>query len=112
MGTPRQPTPEEQAHVRTALHYLHARLGSWVAVARTVRIKRATLRRVRAGERVKLYLAQKVAALVGVPLADLRTGNFPPLGRCPHCARQYHEPALTNVVTGGQAVAHGKQQKS
>ena len=85
MGTPRQPTPEEQEHVRTALHYMRSRLGTWVAVARTVRIKRATLRRVRAGERVKIYLAQKVAALVAVSISDLRAGKFPPPGTCPHC---------------------------
>ena len=87
MGTPRQLTLEEQAHVRTALHYLHARLGTWIATARAVRVKRATLRRVRAGERVKLYLAQKVAALVAVSVSDLRAGRYLPAGACPHCGR-------------------------
>jgi hypothetical protein len=85
VGTPRQLTPEEQAHVRTALHYLHARLGTWIATARAVRIKRATLRRVRAGSRVKLYLAQKVAKLAAVPVDDLRSGKYPPAVTCHRC---------------------------
>jgi hypothetical protein len=85
MATPRQLTPEEQAHVRVALYAIHARLGTWIATARAVRIKRATLRRVRAGQRVKLYLAQRVARSVGVTVTDLRTGRYPTPGVCPRC---------------------------
>jgi hypothetical protein len=84
---PSPPTPQEQAHVLTALHYLRARLGTWAAVGRATRMRTRTLRRIRAGQRVKLYVAKRVAALAGVSLDDLREGKFPPGGACPHCGR-------------------------
>jgi hypothetical protein len=88
MGATRHLTDEEQENVRRALHYLHARIGAWIGTARAVRIKRATLRRVRAGQRVRLYLARKVATIAGVSIEDLRAGQFPPPGTCPNCGRQ------------------------
>jgi hypothetical protein len=62
-------TAQEQAHVRAALYYLHARIGSWTVVAKAVRSKRANLRRLRAGHRIRgmRLLASRVACLVGVP---------------------------------------------
>ena len=45
-------TAKEQAHVRTALCYLHTRIGSWAVLAKAIRSKRANLRRVRAGQRI------------------------------------------------------------
>jgi hypothetical protein len=80
VSTPRQLSADEQAHVRAALYGLHARLGTWIATARAVRIKRATLRRVRDGGSAKLYLAERVARTVGITVADLRTGKFLPPG--------------------------------
>jgi hypothetical protein len=78
-------TGQEQANVRRAIRYLRARLGTWVAVARAVRIKRATVRRVRDGGRVRPYLADKVARLAAVSIADLKAGKYPPSEVCVHC---------------------------
>jgi hypothetical protein len=76
---------QEQANVRRAIRYLRARLGSWVAVARAVRIKRATVRRVRDGGRMRPYVAGKVARAAVVPIEDLPAGKYPHEGTCPHC---------------------------
>lgn len=76
---------QEQANVRAALHYLHARVGTWVTLAKVLRSKRATIRRIRAGYRVRPYMARKIAALAGVSVADLLAGAFPPAGVCHRC---------------------------
>jgi len=78
-------TDQEQANVRRAIRYLHGRLGTWIAVARAVRIKRATVRRVRDGGRVRPYVAGKVARVVAVAVEDLKAGKYPPKGACPRC---------------------------
>lgn len=80
-------TEREQFNVRATLHYLHAQIGTWVALARAVRSKRVTLRRIRAGQRVRLGIARRVAVLAGVSLADLLAGKFVPAGTCLHCGR-------------------------
>jgi hypothetical protein len=78
-------TAQEQAHVRLAIRYLRVRLGSWVAVARTVRIKRATVRRVRDGGRVRPYVAARVARAVSVRVEDLTRGKYLGPDPCPNC---------------------------
>jgi len=78
-------TDQEQANVRRAIRYLRARLGTWVAVARAVRIKRATVRRVRDGGWVRPYVAGKVATIAAIPVDDLKAGKYPPPGACPRC---------------------------
>jgi len=90
-GVMRNPPPpltvQEQAHVRAALHYLHARIGSWAVVAKAVRSKRANLRRLRAGHRIRgmRRLAGRIARLAGIHVQALLTGGYPPPGTCPHC---------------------------
>lgn len=82
-------TVQEQANVRAALYYLHARIGSWAVVAKYLRSKRANLRRVRGGHRIRGMrgLARRLSALVGVPVVDILTGTAPPTGACCHCGR-------------------------
>jgi hypothetical protein len=45
-------TVEEQARVRAALWFLHAKIGRWERVEKLVRKKAETLQRLREGERV------------------------------------------------------------
>lgn len=80
-------TAEEQSHVRVALVFLHARIGSWARVAKVVRSKRANLRRVRAGHRIRGMrgLARRVSRVVGVDVRDVLTGRFLPTGTCRRC---------------------------
>lgn len=80
-------TVQEQAHVRAALYYLHARIGSWAVLAKAVRSKRANLRRLRAGHRIRgmRLLAVRLARISGVPVQALLSGGYPPPGTCPHC---------------------------
>jgi len=88
MRSPPPLTVQEQANVRRAIRYLRARLGTWVAVARAVRLKRATVRRLRDGGRVRYYVARNVARLAAVQVDDLKAGRFPLPGTCPHCGRE------------------------
>jgi hypothetical protein len=87
MRAPPSLTTQEQANVRRAIRYLRAQLGTWVRVARAVRLKRATVRRVRDGGRVRYYVARNVAKLAAVTVDDLKAGKYPALGTCPHCGR-------------------------
>jgi hypothetical protein len=82
-------TDAEQAHVRSALYYLHAQIGSWAVVAKAVRSKRVNLRRVRAGHRINGMrgLAARIARIGGVTVQALLGGGYPPPGTCPHCGR-------------------------
>ena len=82
---PKPLTGQEQANVRIAMRYLRVRFGTWVAVSRAVRVKRRTVRRIREGQRVRVYVAQRVATLAAVSLNDLRAGRFPATWRCPVC---------------------------
>ncbi|HVZ88088.1 MAG TPA: hypothetical protein VHG72_14040 [Polyangia bacterium] len=94
---PRKPVPlltaEEQAHVRAALFYLHAQIGSWAVLAKAVRSKRVNLRRVRAGHRINGMrgLATRLARLGGVSVQAVLTGSFPPPGTCVHCGHRTKE---------------------
>jgi hypothetical protein len=80
-------TAEEQAHVRAALHFLHARIGSWAMLAKILRSKRMNIRKIRRGQRINGMrgLARRISAVVGVPVGDLLTGRFLPTGMCPKC---------------------------
>jgi hypothetical protein len=80
---------KEQANVLAALHFLHAKIGSWARVAKIVKNKRSSLRRARAGQRIRGMrgLARRISAVVGVPVGDVLAGRFPPPGTCPHCGR-------------------------
>jgi hypothetical protein len=85
MRSPPPLTAEEQANVRRAIRYLRSQLGTWVRVARAVRIKRATVRRLRDGGHVRYYVARNVAKLAAVTVDDLKAGKYPAVGTCLHC---------------------------
>src|SRR5262249_3616773 len=61
------------------------RLGRWTAVVSAVHMSRKTIRRFRAGGRVHPYMARNVAAVLGMPIADLRAGKALATGACPNC---------------------------
>jgi hypothetical protein len=84
-------TAEEQEHLRVALVFLRARIGTWAMVAKVVRSKRANLRRVRAGNRIRgmRALARRVSRVVGVDASDVLSGRFLPSLTCSRCG--YHE---------------------
>jgi len=88
MKLARQLTDAEQAHVLTAVRYLRARFGTWVAVGRAARMRTRTLRRIRAGRRVRLYVAQRFATLASVAVEDLLLGRFPASWDCPLCGHR------------------------
>lgn len=83
-------TDAERGHLRAALCYLHAQVGSWVGVAAAVRSKRVSLRRVRAGHRIRgmRHLAVRVSRLAGVPVGAVLGGHYPPAGVCQHCGKK------------------------
>ena len=83
-------TAMEQERVRVALVFLHARIGSWARVAKVVKSKRANLRRVRAGHRIRgmRALAGRVARVAGMDARAVLDGRFPPPGTCPHCGNE------------------------
>lgn len=82
-------TAEEQEHLRVALVFLHARIGTWAMVAKVVKSKRANLRRLRAGKRIRgmRQLAGRIARVVGADVRDVLTGRFLPPRTCSKCGR-------------------------
>lgn len=84
---PAQLTTEEQANVLAALHFLHGKIGSWARVAKIVKNKRSSLRRARAGQRIRGMrgLAMRIAKIVGMDADAVLEGRFLPNGTCPKC---------------------------
>lgn len=79
----------EQSHVRTALRFLHVRLGAWVVVAAAVKCGPSYLKKVmqRNCRNVSASLAVRVARVLDVPVDDLVSGRYL-IGACPHCGHR------------------------
>lgn len=79
-------TKEEQAHVRTALRFLHRRFGSWEPLSVALGQDDSSLAHVARGDRaVSARLVFRVARLVKVGIDDLISGKYPAPGACPLC---------------------------
>jgi hypothetical protein len=79
-------TTKEQDNVRAALRFLRARAGSWVGLAKTLKVAPTTPGNVANSHRVASpTLTFRVAKLAKVSVDDVLTGRFPPPGTCPHC---------------------------
>jgi len=85
VGDRRFLTPGERAHVLVAIRYLRAKLGRWDIVGRALTMRTRTIRRIRRGGAVRLYVARKVSKAVSAPAADLLTGRAFAATACPHC---------------------------
>lgn len=76
-------TTQEQANVRAALRFLHARCGGWAPLAKALRFTTRTLQ-----APATPALALRVARLAKVGVDDVLAGRFPPAGTCPHCGHR------------------------
>jgi hypothetical protein len=78
--------PEEQAHVKAAIIFLRARVGSWPALVALSGVKLATLTwSARPKTGVTAGIAIRIARAADVPIDDVLRGAWPPAGACPHC---------------------------
>ena len=73
-------TAKEQANVRTAIRFLHARLGRWETLAKALHSHKRSLR-----IPASASMAVRVARLAGVGVDAVLTGAYPPAGACAHC---------------------------
>ncbi len=81
-------TPKEQRHVRTALRFLHYKVGGWQPLADALDMKSDSIGKVlRGGRDVTAKLAYSVARLTDVSLDDLLSGALLSPRTCPHCGR-------------------------
>lgn len=81
-------TAEEQDRVRFAMRHLKVKIGAWKTVASALGFKPRQVVKVQGGfKAVSPKMVLRVAKLAGVPVDDVLTGKFPPLGTCPHCGR-------------------------
>ena len=79
-------TASEQDHVRAALRFLHAQLGTWTPLEKALRLRRQHLASAASGyATVGASLAVRVARLASVGVDDVLAGRFPPSDVCPHC---------------------------
>lgn len=79
-------TPDEQANLRRAMDVLRIRYRSWVKVAVALKTDRTTVTRVLHIRRwATPAFALRVARLLGVPLGDVLSGDWPKAGECPMC---------------------------
>jgi plasmid maintenance system antidote protein VapI len=85
-------TAKEVTHVRAALRFLRLRCGTWVTVAKALRMRHSTLMNVANGQKsVSAKLAVRIAKFAKVGVDDVLTGRFPAPGTCPYCGH------VTNV---------------
>ena len=81
-------TNKEQRHVRTALRFLHHRVGGWQPLADALGVKAHSLGKVlRGAPAVMARLAYGVARLTDVSIDDLLAGALLSPRTCPHCGR-------------------------
>jgi len=81
-------TTAEQANVLIAMRHLRVKCGGWKPLADALGFSPHTIRHVREGDKgVSASMALRVAKLAAVGVDDVLTGNYPPLGVCPHCGR-------------------------
>lgn len=77
---------EEQQRVRSAIRYLHARVGDWVLVAKSLRFARSTVTDMVYGRTpVSASMTFRVARFLGASIDDLLAGWFTPPATCPYC---------------------------
>lgn len=77
---------DEQKHVRAAIRHIHARLGDWMLVAKTLRYARSTIADMaNRSTPVSASVAFRVARFLGASIDDLLTGRFTPPATCPYC---------------------------
>jgi len=82
-------TQAEQAHVRTALKFLHVRCGTWATLAKVLRFGESTISEVAVGRKAAgPVLAFRVARLAKVSVDDVLSGRFPEPGTCPACGHR------------------------
>ena len=79
------PTNQEAAHVRAALHFLRLRFGGWASVAKALGFNKITLKNMANGRTVSASVTMRIAKLVKVGVDDVLTGQFPSPGTCPYC---------------------------
>jgi hypothetical protein len=82
-------TEDERKHVKAALAFLKRRHGTWMALARAMGLKVATVVYA-AGKRggVSAGVALRAARAAGVPMEDVLSGEWPRPGMCPYCGRE------------------------
>lgn len=81
-------TAKEQRHVRTALRFLHHKVGGWQPLADALDMKADSIGKVLRGARdVTAKLAYSVARLTDVSIDDLLGGALLSPRTCPHCGR-------------------------
>lgn len=86
MKTPRSDlTTQEQTHVRSAIRFLHTRLGGWKTLSEVLGFEESTLRGVAQGRTVSASMAFRAARFGNVAIEDLLAGKFPSPGSCPYC---------------------------
>lgn len=76
---------KEQKHVRTALHYLRRKLGSWGPIGDGLRLSPVTIEKLANGRsRITAGTAFKLARLLDASVDALLEGRLLP-GVCPRC---------------------------
>ena len=75
--------------MRGAIRHLHARVGDWMLVAKSLRFSKSTVTDMVYGRSpVSASMAFRVARFLGAPIDDLLAGWFTPPQTCPYC----HQP--------------------
>ncbi len=85
-------TPDEQRHVKAALHFLRIRAGSMARLAKCLRTTHNALSLMAYRRRPNASLAVRLARFAGVTVDDVLNGRFPAPGTCPHCGQTAPTP--------------------
>jgi hypothetical protein len=81
-------TPEEQKNAKVALRFLAKRHGTARELAAAMGARFATVADAMLSRgTVSAGIALRAARVARVPLEDVLSGAWPPVGACPHCGR-------------------------
>jgi hypothetical protein len=102
-------TLTEQKHVRTALHNLRYRLGTWAMVAKALGFASDTLKKVmQERDPITANMAFQTARFLNASIDDLLAGSFLQ-GACPRCGyvADFTDEATTVETTARLALGDG-----
>ncbi len=95
-------TDKEQRNVRTALKFLHYRIGRWKPITQALKMGEDSIHKIANGGTVTASLAFRLARLVEVSLDDLLAGKWLSPRICRHCGHPPDDFEDEETVVGGE----------
>jgi hypothetical protein len=80
-------TKEQRGRLSAALNGLHARYGTWRAVANAIGLSESAVTKVRYGSCGSMAMVVRAAELLRIPVERLLDGELADASKCPYCGQ-------------------------